>query len=146
VAKDSKFQLFQPVVYREKRPSLYDDTLEFLAGSLFSDQEARIRTIIDKVVFAKTLDWQHEDEYRLAIPLRAGEPPWNTLAYHPEEITELYLGAAMTDADKKDILTKANALNPGIKVFQASRDGSGTITFEAHPPSETGNPVHGASS
>jgi len=27
VAKDSKFQLFRPVIYREKRPPLYEDTL-----------------------------------------------------------------------------------------------------------------------
>jgi hypothetical protein len=37
IAKDSKFQLFRPVIYREKRPSLYDDTLEFIAGSLFGN-------------------------------------------------------------------------------------------------------------
>lgn len=30
VAKDSKFQLFQPVIYRERRPALYDDTMELL--------------------------------------------------------------------------------------------------------------------
>jgi hypothetical protein len=35
LAKDSKFQLFRPVVYREKRPPLYEDTLEFIAGALF---------------------------------------------------------------------------------------------------------------
>jgi hypothetical protein len=41
VAKDSKFQLFRPVIYREKRPAVYDDTLQFLAGSLFGNLEAR---------------------------------------------------------------------------------------------------------
>ena len=35
------------------------------------------------------LDWGHEREYRLAIPMRQGELPWNSLAYHPEEITKL---------------------------------------------------------
>jgi uncharacterized protein YaeQ len=33
LAKNSKFQLFRPVIYREKRPPLYEDTLEFIAGS-----------------------------------------------------------------------------------------------------------------
>jgi len=37
--------------------------------------------------------------------IRAG-----TLPYHPEEITELYLGAAMTGADMEDILGKAQAV------------------------------------
>jgi hypothetical protein len=34
VAKDSKLQLFRPLVYREKRPPLYDDTLEFISPAL----------------------------------------------------------------------------------------------------------------
>ncbi|MBB4263579.1 DUF2971 domain-containing protein [Bradyrhizobium sp. CIR3A] len=130
LAKDSKFQLFKPVVYREKRPPLYDDTLEFIVGGLFGNLEQRCRAALDKIAYAKTLPWQHEGEYRLVIPLRQGEEPWNTLAYHPEEITELYLGAAMTDADRQDIVAKAKALNPLIAVFQAKRDNEGRISFD----------------
>lgn len=130
MAKDSKFQKFEPVVYREKRPPLHDDTLEFVADGLFGDKDARHMAIMNKIIYAKTLDWQHEGEYRLAIPLAPGERPWNTLSYHPDEITELYLGAAMTDADKDDILAKAKSVNPGIAVFQAVHGAEGTITFE----------------
>jgi hypothetical protein len=65
IAKDSKFQRFQPVIYRERRPPLYDDTMEFLAGGLFGDLEARTRAVMDKIIYAKTLKWQHECEYRL---------------------------------------------------------------------------------
>src|SRR6185312_3948645 len=93
VAKDSKFTLFKPVEYRETRPPLFDDTLDFIAGALFGDQEERRRAMLEKIVYAKTLSWEHEGEYRLAIPLRQGEPSWNLLRFHPEEITELYLGA-----------------------------------------------------
>ena len=42
--------------------------------------------MLEKIIYAKTLEWEHESEYRLAILLRQGEV-WNTLAYHPEEIT-----------------------------------------------------------
>lgn len=130
VAKDSKFQLFKPVIYRATRPPLHDDVLEFLAGGLFGDQDERYKVIMRKIIYAKTLTWQHEGEYRLAVPLAPGEEPWNTLPYHPEEITELYLGADMTDADKKDILGKAKAVNASIKVFQAKRDAKGQVTFD----------------
>jgi hypothetical protein len=130
IAKDSKFQRFQPVIYREKRPPLHDDTLEFIAGGLFGDHEARIRAIMEKIIYSKTLKWQHESEYRLAIPLAQGEKPYDTLKYHPEEITELYLGSAMDKADKEDILAKTRALNPNIGVFQAKRGEGGAITFE----------------
>ena len=67
VARDSKFQLFRPVVYREARPPLYDDTLDFLAGSLFGNQEERRRAMLDKIIYAKTMKWHHEGEYRLVI-------------------------------------------------------------------------------
>lgn len=129
VAKDSKFQLFRPVEYREKRPSLYDDTLSFIADSLFGDKEARIRATLDKIVYAKTFDWQHEAEYRLVIALGTNEPPWNVLTFHPEEIAELYLGLAMTMANKEDIVSKARALNPEISVFQVERDADTKLTF-----------------
>lgn len=129
VAKDSKFQLFRPVEYRENRPPLYDDTRDFIADTLFGDQEARRKAILEKIVYSKTLPWQHEGEYRLAIPLRKGEPPWNTLKYHPEEITELYLGLAMTKEDKAEIVAKAKALNPEIAIFQAGPDANTKLTF-----------------
>jgi len=129
VAKDSIFQSFRPVEYREKRPPLYDDTLDFIADGLFGDHEAQTRVILEKIVYTKTLHWQHEAEYRLAIPFREGEPPWNVLKYHPEEITELYLGLAMTMEDKEDMVSKAKALNPEISIFQVGRDADTKLTF-----------------
>lgn len=128
VAKDSKFQNFRPVEYRETRPPLYDDTLDLVEG-LFGDQIARRKAILEKIVYSKTLPWQHEGEYRLVIPLRKGESAWNTLKYHPEEITELYLGLAMTKGDRDDIVTKAKELNPKIAIFQAARDANTRLTF-----------------
>ena len=47
VSQDSKFQLFEPV-YCPKRPPLHEDVLEFLAGGLFGDRDARyIASAID---------------------------------------------------------------------------------------------------
>jgi hypothetical protein len=62
-AKDSKFQSFQPAVYRAERPPLHDDVLEFVAGSLFGDRDARYKAIMEKIIYAKTLAWRHEGEY-----------------------------------------------------------------------------------
>lgn len=129
IEKDSKFQLFQPVQYQQSRPPLYGDTLEFQAGSLFGDQDRLRWAAMEKVIYAKTLKWKHEGEYRLAIPLREGES-WNTLPFHPEEIPELYLGLAMTSEDREDIVIKAKAINPAIEIFQASRGANRALTFE----------------
>ena len=130
LAKESKFQLFRPVTYREKRPPLYEDTLEFIAGSLFGDHEAKNMEIIERIIYTKTLDWQHEGEYRLAIPIGKNEKPWNTRPYHPEEITELYLGLEMEKSDIEDIVGKAHTVNPDIAIFRAKRDGGGKLIFD----------------
>ncbi len=129
-AKDSKFQLFRPVTYREKRPPLFEDTLEFIAGSLFGDQEAKREATLDKIIYAKTLKWAHECEYRLAIPMLQDEEPWNTLPYHPEELTELYLGLAMDKADADEIVGLALGVNPKIMIFVAKRNANGIIGFD----------------
>lgn len=129
LAKDSKFQLFRPVVYREKRPPLYEDSLEFSAGALFGDHEGRIKDFVERIIYTKTLEWQHEGEYRLAIPIRKGEQPWNTLPYHPEEITELYLGIDMEKSDIQDIVCSARIVNPGIAIFRAERELGGKLVF-----------------
>jgi len=55
-------------------------------------------------------------------------------AVPPEEITELYLGLAITDEDKSEIIGAAKAINPEIAVFQACRAPDQSITFHALQP------------
>ena len=78
----------------------------------------------------KSTDWQHEGEYRLAIPIRKDEEPWITLPYHPEEITELYLGLEMEKSDIEDIVGKARDVNSDIAIYRANRNGAGKLVFD----------------
>ena len=124
-------QLFRPVTYREKRPPVYENTLDFIAHSLFGDQQAQRMAMLNRIIYSKTLDWAHEGEYRLAIPIVGrDERPWNTLLYYPEEITELYLGLAMDNGDLTQIVSMARAINPDIAVFQARREADGKLGFD----------------
>ncbi len=128
--KDSKFQLFRPIEYRASRPPLYDDTLDFLEGSMIGDQQSKRLAMLDKIIYSKTLEWEHENEYRLVIPAREGEKEWDTLPYHPEEIPELFLGLAMTQDNADDIVAKTRALNPSIAIARARRDGDDKLVFD----------------
>lgn len=128
-AKDSKFRLFRPVEYREHRPPIYEGTLEFSTGSLFGNLEARIADIVERIIYTKTLRWRYEGEYRLAIPTKKDEKPWVMLPYHPEEITELYLGQKMEEPDIEAIVNMARSVNGEISIFQAYRDGDGNLIF-----------------
>lgn len=117
VSKDSKYQLFRPVTYQATRPTLYESAQRFLNDSLFGDRQALIKNALEKIVYAKTLEWEYENEYRLAIPIRDGED-WQTLSYHPEEITEIYLGADATDAWKAEVAALSEMVNPYIVIYE----------------------------
>jgi hypothetical protein len=88
------------------------------------------RSIIDRIIYTKTNAYKFESEYRLAIWLGEDEEDYRTLAYHPEEVTELYLGMLMKGDDKVDIAAKAKALNPNTVVMQAVMDDHDRIIFE----------------
>jgi hypothetical protein len=128
--KDSKFQLFRPVVYREVRPPLYEDTLKFLEDSLFSDRMKTIQSAFNKIIYTKTMEWEYECEYRLSIPLGPNEVPWSTLPYYPEEITEVYLGMNMADTTKVELIALARAVNPRMCIFQMQRDHDGALVYQ----------------
>ena len=83
---------------------------------------------MEKIIYAKTLFHQFESEYRLVIPVRANEE-WSALFYHPEEITELYLGSAVTKDDKDGIVAMDKAVNPKIAIFLAGRDAQNALSF-----------------
>jgi hypothetical protein len=127
--KDSKYQLFRKVEYQDARPPLYESTFSFLESCIFGDQEARRRTILEKIVYAKTREWEYEHEYRLAIPIHADGQDWNTMPYHAEEITELILGHKMPEDTKSEIIGLAKSVNPTIDIFNVLCDDDGKLSF-----------------
>jgi len=71
ILKDSKFQCFLPMTYQTSRPALYESAEAFHEGSLFGDQQARIEEAMERIIYAKTLEWEYETEYRLDTPFTA---------------------------------------------------------------------------
>jgi hypothetical protein len=127
-SKDSKFLLFRKVEYRSTRPPLYPNVLDFLETGLFGDQEKRALDAMNNIIYSKTLEWEYEEEYRLAIPILDGAD-WNTMPYHPEEIPELYFGYKATDETKVEITKLAKKLNPEIKIFHGCLCPDGRLSF-----------------
>jgi len=127
--KDSHLTLFKAVSYKDRRPPLYANTLDFIPDSLFGDLDTRVKTMIDTIIYTKTLQWQDEKEYRVAVPLREDEEPWETLSFHPEEIAELYLGAKMRLADMALIIRQARRINPAIAIFQTELGEKDDVAF-----------------
>ena len=73
----------------------------------------------------RNIDWR--------FPLRKGED-WDTLRYHPEEISELYLGAKMTEALRAEMISLAQAVNPTINIYQMLYDASDKLSFAQESP------------
>jgi len=126
--KDSKFQLFRKVTYERDRPTLYESTRAFREDALFGNQSEIRREMLNKIIYSKTLEWAYEQEYRLAIPLAPGED-YDTLPYHPEELSDMFLGAKMVGAEKEEITDLARARNPGIRIHEAHLADSGELAF-----------------
>ena len=80
--------------------------------------------------YINPLNWAHEREYRLAIPLRKNEEPWNTDPYHPEEIAELYLGLEMEEGNVGRVISMAIATNPKITIYKVKRTPDGIFGFD----------------
>ena len=129
LSKDSKFKRFQEVRYQDKRPSLYKDPTLFIEDSLFGDKEKVIARCLSEIIYTKTREWEHEEEYRLVIPVLDHEASWNTLRYHPEEISELYLGAKIEKLVENEMVSSAKAKNPKIKIYRARFHKNGKMMF-----------------
>ncbi len=129
-SRDSKFRLFRPVQYQDERPPLFSSTEDFIVGSFFRDRSLRIRAMIERIIYTKTRQWEHEAEYRLAIPLARGEESWDVLPYHPDEVSELYLGAATNENEKNEIVELAIARNPNIGIFETDHQSDDGIGYQ----------------
>lgn len=126
IEKDSKYQLFRPVAYKAARPTLFESAQSFQEGSLFGDQQARITKAIEQIIYTKTLKWEYENEQRLAIPV-GHDGDWDTMSYHPEEISEIYLGANGNNAWKAEVIALAKSVNPNIIVKEMFHTGNGRL-------------------
>jgi hypothetical protein len=64
------------------------------------------------------------------------------MPYHPEEISELYLGARQSDAFKAEIVKLAQTANPAIKVYDAAHDKAspGRISSSTSDPTDRDAP------
>jgi hypothetical protein len=131
IEKDSKYQRFFPVVYKQTRPTLFESAESFQESSLFGDQLARNTKAIEQVIYTKTLEWEYENELRLAIPLRKGES-WDTMPYHPEEISEIYLGPNAEDAWRAEVVALARSVNPSIVVHEMFYDANRNLLVRYH--------------
>lgn len=130
--KDSGLRLMRKVNYCTSRPTLYSSGLTFLEKSTFGNHDEITKVIMPNIIHTKTLDWEYEKEYRLAIPIFDDEENWNTSSYHPTEISELYLGAKISNELKNEVIYLARKINPHVNIFNSLLDGNKLVFLASH--------------
>ncbi|MGA3083359.1 MAG: DUF2971 domain-containing protein [Thermodesulfobacteriota bacterium] len=119
IKKDSFFLASKSINYSQARPVFYKSSKDLLQSYLTN--EPPIDTMIEKIIFTKSLDWAYEMEYRIAIPdLIPNGKKYVTLNFNPKELSAIYFGSRMIDEKKNRLILLAKKLNPGVEFYQAS--------------------------
>ena len=92
--------------------------MSYFENSLFGDQDAEAKRALARVIYAKTKEWEYEQEYRLTIPM-IDEQDWNLMPFHPEEIVAMYLGPKISEETKREFIGLARGIDPEIELYQA---------------------------
>jgi Protein of unknown function (DUF2971) len=97
---DSAWGAAKPVRYRKEMPYLVNE--EKLVRLLSGEGTIATPDLFEETVYVKALDWSYEKEWRL-VGGWEHEKTEEYIPFAPEEMTAIYLGCRMSDADKKAI-------------------------------------------
>lgn len=124
----SSWAVARPVVYREKMPLLFDhdEMLKFLTGRTTIDRDSfRLDSVL-----TKSLDWRYEREWRV-IWYGKKALDYEDTAFDPRELSGIYLGCRVSQADADDLSKLAKKLNPKVEVFKGRKSEKAfTVEFE----------------
>jgi hypothetical protein len=97
---DSAWGAAKPVRYRKVMPYLVNE--EKLVKLLSGEGTIATPDLFEEAVYVKALDWAYEREWRLVGGWEHDKIE-EFIPFEPEEMTAIYLGCRMSDADKKAI-------------------------------------------
>jgi hypothetical protein len=115
---DSAWGAAKPVRYRENMPLLVDE--QKLVMLLSGDGTIATPELFEEAVFVKAKDWEYEREWRLVGGWEK-EQATEYIAFHLDEMTALYLGCRISDADRAAIKTAAAEKYPHAAVYNGSK-------------------------
>jgi hypothetical protein len=98
---DSAWGAARPVRYEKNMPLLIDEDklVAMMSGvGVLADDR-----LFENSVFVKAAEWSYEKEWRLA-GFRDKAKLTEDFGFSPEELSGVYLGCRMSDADKKEII------------------------------------------
>lgn len=111
----------QKVIYSYDMPKL---TIEDMTKDHFASEPFVIKKIIKEMLLTKSIDWQHESEWRVFLLRQNPDAEFDLRGISAEEIEAVYLGCKMSDENKKAIITIIKEKLQHVKVYNAIKNDS----------------------
>jgi hypothetical protein len=111
----------QKVIYSNDMPKL---TIENIIKDYFSSEQFVVKKIITEMLLTKSIDWQHESEWRVILLKQNPNAEFDLRSISAEEIEAVYLGCRISDDDKKEIITIIKEKLQHVKVYNAMKNDS----------------------
>ena len=115
---DSAWGAAKPVRYREAMPLLVDE--EKLVKLLSGEGTIATPELFEDAVFVKANDWQYEREWRL-VGGRDKQQATEFIPFQSEEMTAVYLGCRIGDAERNAIKEIAAKKYPHAAVYNGTK-------------------------
>jgi hypothetical protein len=115
---DSAWGAAKPVRYRKEMPFLVNE--EKLVRLLSGEGTIATPDLFEEAVYVKAADWAYEKEWRLVGGWEKAKTE-EYIPFKPEEITAVYLGCRMSDADQKAIKDIAGKNHAHAAVYAGSK-------------------------
>jgi Protein of unknown function (DUF2971) len=120
VQKDSALLVSKEINYTDVRLLLYQEPIDMITRGLTTSPKDTAQLIFDRLIYTTSTEWSYEKEYRLTIHSSIPDNrEYGTLQFHPEELTALYLGCRMKNADRQRVMELARTINPSVDIFEA---------------------------
>ncbi len=116
IEKDSVLLLSKQMTYNNQKnfPIYKNDFINYI---LYKKQ-VDINTIMDRIIYTKSIDWQYEREWRVIyIDDNKKYSKYININFIRDELKEIYFGYDTSEQDKKDILDLIMLFYPTVKIY-----------------------------
>jgi hypothetical protein len=98
-------------------PPLFDN--EMMSDMLAGYSAMSVREIMDNVVYTKSIDWEHESEWRVYSGRGRTDGPHEDVPFNAAELDCVIFGARMSHADRLALANLLRSFYPGVNLYQA---------------------------
>jgi hypothetical protein len=118
--EDNALCAAQPVIYHPDVPSPFSE--EHLLNAILGTEKLTLDELCQHYARAKSDIWSYEKEWRLYDLAPTADPPlFDDSGLKRDEVSAVYLGCRMDDADKSSIIDIVRRRHPKADVFQATK-------------------------